>query len=387
MNLVVRNPRFVVYLLNFVFVLQLAGAMYFNTTFLLSRHIGGAEIGFVFALSFFATSAFMLIAPSLIQHFGNFTVFTVASFTTAVLSFLLAHIADPSTAIALFIGISSLLLLLYFSLDIFLENVTENASTGGTRALFLTVGNTAFLIAPTIVGFIIDRGTLNDLYIFVSICMLIVSLIAALFLSKFKDPPYKEVHWAKLIASLNTRPNLKKVFVAQFMLRFFYAIMVVYLPLYLLARFGFTFTQLGVALSAMLIPFILLEIPLGKMGDKKFGEKEILIGGFLFMALTTALIPFIATSSILLWGFALFCTRIGAAMVDIGSESYFFKSISAENAGEVSLFRIMYPLAYGVGPLVGGLALFFLPLPYIFLLLSLCMLIPLPGLFTLKDSK
>ena len=51
----------------------------------------------------------------------------------------------------------------------------------------------------------------------------------------------------------------------------------------------------------MLLPFLFFQLPLGHLADKKYGEKEILIIGFVVMGATTMLIPYIGTASLIFW--------------------------------------------------------------------------------------
>ena len=87
------------------------------------------------------------------------------------------------------------------------------------------------------------------------------------------------------------------------------------------------------------------------MADKKFGEKEILAVGFIVMSLSTFVIPILKTPNFWVWASVLFLTRMGAALVEIASETYFFKHVKADDTSIISFFRMIRPTSYIVIPL------------------------------------
>ena len=117
----------------------------------------------------------------------------------------------------------------------------------------------------------------------------------------------------------------------------------------------------------MLLPFIIFEIPVGKIADIHFGEKELLSAGFIITAIFTIIISFISIKSFILWAIILFATRVGASLIEITTESYFFKHVKGDDADIISFFRINSPLAYIAGPIAAIISLQFLPFQYIFL--------------------
>ena len=81
----------------------------------------------------------------------------------------------------------------------------------------------------------------------------------------------------------------------------------------------------------MLLPFVILDFPLGKLSDK-IGEKKMLMAGFLIMTSSVLAIPLMTEPLLWLWAVILFMTRVGAATIESLSESYFFKVIKKRNA-------------------------------------------------------
>ena len=55
----------------------------------------------------------------------------------------------------------------------------------------------------------------------------------------------------------------------------------------------------------------------------------------------------------------LFLTRIGASLVEMMSEAYFFKHVEAKSTDLISLFRNTRPISYLVAPIVAPVVILF----------------------------
>ena len=151
--------------------------------------------------------------------------------------------------------------------------------------------------------------------------------------------------------------------------------MTIYTPIYLHETIGFDWKILGVIFSIMLLPYVLFEMPLGKITDKFGGEKEILIVGLVIMAVSVIIMPLITVASIPLWIGVLFLSRIGASFVESMSEIYFFRKISPTNTNAIELFRDSDPLAYIIAPLSASIILIFVSIDQLYFVLGAVMLV------------
>jgi MFS family permease len=176
---------------------------------------------------------------------------------------------------------------------------------------------------------------------------------------------------------------------ANFLLFFFYSWMTIYTPLYLHKNMGFSWTEIGIIFSIMLLPFVFIQFPLGRLADKKWGEKEILSVGFIVIAIATGLISFINGHSMVLWAIILFITRLGAATIEIMCDTYFFKKVDSLDTNIISFFRMVGPIAYIFGPLLATILFTFFDfkIQYLFLILGLIMLFGLKFSLSIKDTK
>ena len=144
---------------------------------------------------------------------------------------------------------------------------------------------------------------------------------------------------------------------------------------------------MGTIFTIMLLPFVILDYPMGKLSDR-IGEKRMLILSFTICALFVLIIPFIQNKSLFIWSGILFFTRVGAAIVEIMSESYFFKAVSVDNSEAISFFRNTGPLSYLIAPIIATIILATTPsFKYIFYVLAPIMLLGTLISLRLKDIK
>jgi MFS family permease len=184
------------------------------------------------------------------------------------------------------------------------------------------------------------------------------------------EPPTHFEIWKSLRGLLRHR-NVRWVTGAQLILQIFFAWMVIYTPIYLHEYIGFSWESIGVLFTIMLLPFIIFEIPIGKLADERYGEKEFMIFGFVVMVLSLLLFPLITTASFGLWAFVLFLTRVGGSFVEITSESYFFKQVAGADSDWISLFRATRSIGYIVAPIFAGICIIFLPFQFMFTALAI----------------
>ena len=217
--------------------------------------------------------------------------------------------------------------------------------------------------------------------------MILVCVIFIFFLKDFKDPEYKRMPVLKTIETFAQNKKLSKIYIINLILKFFFAWMIIYTPIYLHQYVGFDWKQIGLIFTIMLLPFIILDFPLGKLSDR-VGEKKMLALGFVISASATLLIPFISSATVWLWALILFTTRVGAATIEVMSESYFFKSVQEEDVGTTSFFRNTTPLSFILAPLIATPILFLVPsFEYLFFVLGIILLLGLFITIRLKDVR
>lgn len=373
-----------VYAINFFYALHVGVIVYFQSSFLVREGFSDDTIGLFYALGSVAIILGLFVMPRILARIGNFP-FLVALVLIEFLALLGLGMSNTTLVIAsLFLLTNTVGTLIGMPLDIFLEETTESeAKTGGTRGIFLTMYNIAFVLAPASAGYIVgltaEGASLGILFIISAFVITPVIPLAFFYLKPVPDRIYQPLHIRAFVETLKLNLELRLAFWTQFVLRMFFAVMVVYTPLYLHQVAGLSFATIGLLSSMMLLAYLILELPLGHIVEKYSGEKIIMAGGFIIAALATAAIPFVPlTASVALWGIVLFATRVGGAMVDITSEIFFFRQVDGDDTDDVSVFRTLGPLAYIAGPLIGSLTIAVFGLPYIFIVCTAILLMGVP---------
>ncbi|MHB8651772.1 MAG: MFS transporter [Minisyncoccota bacterium] len=394
-----------VYAASFFFSLHSAFTSYIDSSFLSTIFPHGFTtpwgviddpVGIIFSAGALLMLLVLVYAPPLIRKLGNHNMALVFVTTEILLLGGIAYFKSVPLSALLFLMHLATFPIIRFSLDLFLENASADATTGTIRGIFLTAGNLAWVIAPLGVGFLLIDGDYWKAYIAAAALMTVVWYLVADKLHFFNDPRYENIRFWESARAIAKNGPIGRIFISDFLLWFFYAWMEIYMPLYLHAYVGFSWQLIGIIFAVMLLPFVLFQYPLGRLADQRLGEKELLITGFMIMALSSVLIG-VSTTLILpavgLWMVALFVTRIGASMVEIMDETYFFKHIDGSNARILGFYRNAAPLALLVAPFSASI-IFELrgshaanDFRFLFVILGFVMLLGVWNAFHLKDTR
>lgn len=390
MQNILKNNKiyfFPVYLLSFLITYHGAIALYINSSFV-GKFVSETAIGFVYTLASLIIILMLTQFPKILSRFGNYKAMLGVVLLQGLSLVLLSFSLHPILLLFIFILMQGWLVLLGFNLDVFLEKFSTREKIGTIRGIFLTIASLAVLLGPLTAGFIISDENFGDAYLFSALFLIPVLFVAVRRLRNFKDPEYRLIPYIKTVKNIlfARHPNdlIRHAFAASLLLKFFFSWMVIYTPLYLSRYAGFEWSEIGIILSIMLLPYVLLEAPLGMLSDTKFGEKKIMMMGFVILALFTAALFFVNNSSLFVWAALLFGTRIGASFIEVASESFFFKHVETEDTESLSVFRDSQPIASILGPLSASLLLIVVDMKYLFLILALIML---SGLWVAGNMK
>lgn len=354
---------------------------------LLSNYASKSTVSLLYALGSVLTIFALVFFSPLLRRFGNAHVaffLTIVQFL-AVLGLSLAK--TPGLVLIAFILFQAIPPLILFSLDIFLENIPHlQSKTGGLRGMMLTVMNAALVLSPLIIGLTAFDGNFSETFLVADLFLLPVLIVVLIPLRSFADPTYGRFRLKHLKIVLFGNKNVRNAFISNFLLQIFYTWMVVYTPLYL-QSLGFSWQDISLIFTFMLLPFLLFELPVGRLADMRFGEKEFMVSGFVILSLSTGAIAFLSVPSLPLWALLLFLTRTGASLVEITTESYFFKHTQGRDIALIGTFRMTKPLSFIVGPLLGVLILLYVPLPSAFFVFALVLSSGIVFSLSLKDTK
>jgi MFS family permease len=356
----------------------------------LEEYLPVSHVGWFIALASTLTILLLFSIAVPLQRYGNVRValtICLINFCTTLAIVFVADIALKFTLLALHICLTPLLLL---SLDVFMEQtVQEENNTGTLRGLFLLVLTLGVVLAPPFSTFLV--GTENryeHAYLASALFLVPLMLFIGFGLRRFIDPKYTVFSAPAIVRALLQNANLFHVSMAQFLMRIMFSCSVVYLPIYLHQKIGFSWPEIGVIIFWMVLPYVLIEFPAGIFADKITGEKEMLITGFLIAGITTISLSFLTIPNVFMWSLVLFISRVGGALIESMTESYFFKQVNGSDVSVLSLFRILHPLAFVLGPLCAGALLLYLPdMAYLWGILGGVVLIGIYHALQLHDTK
>lgn len=364
-----------VYLVSVLFTFQTLVTAYSSSTYM-EQFVTPETVGILYSIGAVIAIIISLLLPRILRKIGNvLTTLFLALLITLSLVFL-GLALTPTMAVMSFIIYLAIVPQVYLNIDVFLETLIgkDEGSTGSKRGVILTLMSVAAFCSPLAMGHIIgDSNNLADVYyVGAGVGLLFMGIVIAKF-RQFYDPPYKTIRVRDMLRDAARNINVRTVMTTQFLLQFFYTWAIVYVPLFLATEVGLEWTVISQILAAGLLAFIIFEYPIGIIADRHYGEKEMMALGFVILAISSASISYMTTYGVLGWMVLMFISRIGASLVEVTTESYFFKQVDGDEPNLIGLFRLMRPLANLLGALAGSISLFFLPFNLIFIVLAFFM--------------
>ncbi len=363
---------------------------YINSSYL-EQFIPTAGVGTIYTVGSALSILFCFFIHRVLHRVGNYKL----TFGLLLINFLavagMAYAETLRVAVPLFLVHLITVPLIIFNLDVFMEEQIGNKEgvTGSRRGLLLTLSSLIGAVSPLVSSLLINfsNGAFTTSYLVSAATLIPVIIILIFYFNDFSDPEYSEIDLFAAIRTFWEKSNIRNVFLCHFSLQMFFMIMVVYTPLYLTNYIGLSWAEFGIIMFFAQMAYVVFEYPVGIIADKYIGEKEMMAFGFLVIAMAMSCMAFVSVASVLVWSLIMFATRVGAAFVEVTTESYFFKQTKSSDAQIISFFRVTRPLAYVLGAVVASLAILYFPFNLLFVVISALMI---PAMFltmTIEDTK
>lgn len=378
--------RFVPIFITALFLSIHTGALLYTTSTFLERFFSIGMVSLIFLAAAAINIVLFLLAPRLLKHFGKSLLLLFFLFITGGATLGLANAESGANAAFLFLIYGSFLFMNYYFLDIFLEELSKDSKTGEIRGLYFTFVNAGITLGPLVVALFARDNSLKLIYLAGALLLapaIIITLLSfklkprGTYAEKKVNLPFKE--WWR-------NKDVRRATLAKAVLETFFAIMVIYTPLYLHGVLGFAWTELGIIFTVALLPFVFLEWPAGELADRFLGEKEIMSLGFFITGCTLLAMPFIGKSFVV-WMLLLLLSRVGASLVEITTESYFFKHVTVSDTGLLSIFRLTRPTSIILATIIATSSLYFLSMEKLFIVLAVVIFLGLRESLYLKDTR
>lgn len=344
------------------------------------------NVGIFYLFAYVVILFSLLSLHKLVKKFGKSFLFQV-SFAVKIVAIVFLIVLPPSIPGAFFLVLYIISgALAWTTLDVILESFSVDKMSGRIRGFHLVMLNLGFILGPLLSSRVLGDFGFSGIFLISLFMHILVFVIALVNLRGTNHRFKRNVTIVELIKKTIKRRNVMRVYYISFVLDFFYALMVIYAPLYLLSR-GFSWDQLGVAFTIMLIPFILIQYPAGILADKKMGEKELLFLAAIIMGGATLVFYLTDSSSIFVWAAVLFVSRIGAALIEILRESYFFKRIDGDDVEVIDFFRSAKAIAYISATAMSSIIILLFSIREVFILVAIVVFSALWPILKLEDNK
>lgn len=361
--------------------------LYINSS-LLGKFFKPDTVSLLFLVGALGNIVLFLLAPKLIEIFGKRLLLIFFLFLALVSTLGLGFAETTFVILISFIAYSSILFIIYYCLDIFLEELSKNGDTGEVRGSYFTFFNLGITLGPLILALFAINNTFNIVYT-IAAAILVPPILLTLSSLKSHMPKWHGLHPKHMFLPFKAwwrAKNIRRITLTRLTLEFFFAFMVIYTPIYLHTNIGFEWSELGIIFTVMLLPFIILQWPAGKLADRLYGEKEIMIAGLLITSASLLVMPFLG-KYFFFWMIVLFLSRVGASLVEIMTESYFFKQVGAEDTRLISIFRLTRPISVVLAAILGVMIVNLFSLDKIFYVLLVALFYGLKETLLLKDTK
>ncbi len=337
---------------SFFFSFHLALLSYLNSS-VLAQHASTVQLTLSYTVASMLALVLVLIAPHIVGTVGaSRFLIGLLMLSLALLVTLGLHAHHPSF-VWIFVLYFSLNTVIWYAFDLVIEHYSREHNTGNIRGLYLTLQNTGWVIAPITSAAVIGIVGFGGTYLVAS-----VGIVLALFILVM-TPRIKEhqhvprISFKEAFRQLTLHPYARRLVTLYFVLQFFFAWMVLYMAPYL-RGLGFAWKTIGVILSIMLLPFVLFQYATGKIADKRHNERTLLIIGFGIAAFATLLLALPLPPTAAIFAGLLFLTRVGASIIEVATESAFFKAVNEHDTALISTLRMTLPFAYIIAPLIGA---------------------------------
>jgi MFS family permease len=372
--------------IGFFFSFCIALAAYVNASYL-KNYLSTESVGLVYSATALLTIFVLYFFEYIGGRFGVQKTLVASLILSGLSALFLSQQTHQIILVSVFILMQVGLVITKFSADILLEtHKNAGEGEGSLRGAYLAITNFSWIVAAFVGGYI---ASINPQYIYgINSAVYITLAVVTLFtISQTKKDIFQGTSIFEKIRFTVSEINTKKVVISEFVLQTFYTIMVIFSPLYLREISGFNYTQIGLIFSIMLIPFALLQYPLGKIADRRYGEKEMMLVSYVILALSVFAFAIIEKHTFFSAALILFLSRIGACTLEVMNDTYFFTT-TKDYKKTLPILKGMAPLSLLLFGIIGSTIATLFSYQTLFISLSIfIVLVSFINIYKLKDTR
>jgi len=348
----------------------------------LKQFLGKAElVGLIAALASFAGLAFSLPVGVLSDKIGKKRLLIVSFLLISGVLFAFFRNTSLYALIGLQIAFGIAMAPAWVISEAVIKDISPIGRRGEFRSFYGTFANAGIFIGPLIGGLLAERFEIRTPYIF-SALLLLASLLLVLKLKDNNRDSNSNRNSTRngigkddlliLLREFNQQRELKVLALCTVSLFFWYSAKWVFGPLFL-RNLGYNPFVIGLWLGISAAPFLLFQIPLGKLGDR-IGKTKMIYLGFLISTLFIIPLGFLKLLPGLLA--TIFIISLGTTFAEPLIEARVTDIVPRERYGAYSgIFEFAKTSGFLIGPVstsifvyLFGISFSFIPTVIIFIL-------------------
>lgn len=352
--------------------------LYFIFSNFLSQYFSQVKLSMIFAGSAFLSIIISNYFGDILKKFTNYKSLMLVLGLQFLATISLVFVENFNVYVIAILSLIhvTLVSIIWVSINIFIEEFSDHENIGSIRGTILTLYNFGAIVSPFIAAQFFGLIGYTGIFLLSGLTLLPLIYLTHKFFEHVVEPKYKHINLFKSFKIIRKDRNIRGVIASSFALNSFYAVVNIYLILYLTQNLGIPILlYLGIITPISIIPFILIPYELGKYSDEIFGEKKaMLFGIFLVSFMLISIYLFnITTTNILVWMIILFLARLGATITETENYAYFYKKIDGSSAGLIAVFQNMNNISFLFVSILGALLIKFfkIDLPIMFLIVGL----------------
>lgn len=337
-------------------------AVYFIFSDFLDLYFSKVTLSVIFAGGALLAIIISNFLGEIIRKLTNYKTLLLVSVTQfiIVLTLALANYINLYTLAFFAVFYLSFSTLIWVSINIFIEQFSDDVNTGSIRGTILTIYNFLSIITPFLSASIFSYVGYAGSFILSGLALFPLMYIVAKSFRQVKEPNYEKKNLVGGIKTVAKNKNMRGVVASSFAVNSFFAVINIYLILYLTETLGIPTTVfVGIITPITLIPFIIIPYRLGKYSDSIFGEKRLMILGVtVFSLILISIYVFnINSSNPIIWIILIFIARFAASMAETENYAYFYRKVDGKDTGMIALFQNMFNFGFLFVSLAGAFLL------------------------------
>jgi len=286
---------------------------------------------------------------------------------------ILFTISESSHAVLLlFVLYSFLFTLLFFGISMYIDKLSsrENiAKNFGENGVLLNIG---WVVGPMLAGLIAEKFSFIEVFLLASLFSFIALLIFVFSEpAERRHPEHHHVYIFRNIKNFFRADLTRRLYWTGLGFSIFYGASAM-IPLQLM-HLGGTISQIGIIIGLASLPWIILELPVGKWADKTKKEPRLFFLTYTLLAPAIFLLGLVR--SLPLAFIFLLLTSVATALSETTIQSYFYRKFPQNSISLVSVFLTYSSFGLFLGTCLTTVALTIMPLSSFYMLLGV-LLIP-----------